>query len=127
MLYDALLVAALMMLASVPFIALRGGDAVEPGDPVLRIALVVVAWLFFAGFWSRSGRTLGMQAWRLQVETTDGENPGPGAATLRFFAAILALLPFGLGIWWQLWDRDGLAWHDRLSGTRLKYYPKSET
>ena len=88
---------------------------------------MVVAWLFFTGFWTRSGRTLGMQAWRLQIETMDGKRPGPGAATLRFFTAILSLLPFGLGFWWQLWDRDGLAWHDRLSETRLRYYPKSET
>jgi uncharacterized RDD family membrane protein YckC len=45
-------------------------------------------------------------------------------ASLRFFAAILSWLPAGLGFWWQLWDKDKLAWHDRLSGTRLRHYPK---
>jgi uncharacterized RDD family membrane protein YckC len=43
---------------------------------------------------------------------------------LRFLAAIVSWLPFGLGFWWQLWDRDGLTWHDRLSSTRLVHYPK---
>ena len=26
----------------------------------------------------------------------------------------------------QLWDKDNLTWHDRASGTRTNYYPKSE-
>jgi hypothetical protein len=31
----------------------------------------------------------------------------------------------GLGFIWQLWDEDHLTWHDRLSNTRLRYYPKN--
>jgi len=124
MLYDALLVLALLMAATLPFVAIRGGEPVEPGDPLYQLVMLVVAWAFFAGFWTRSGRTLGMQSWRLQIETTDGQRPHLGAATGRFLAAILSALPLGLGYWWQLIDRDGLAWHDRLSGTRLVYHPK---
>jgi uncharacterized RDD family membrane protein YckC len=124
MVYDGLLVIALMFLATMPFVAVRGGEPVEAGAVLYRIALVAVAWLFFTGFWTRSGRTLGMQSWRLQIETADGSRPGLSAATIRFFAALVSWLPFGLGFWWQLWDRDGLTWHDRMSGTRLVYYPK---
>jgi uncharacterized RDD family membrane protein YckC len=127
MLYDGLLVLALMILATIPFVAMQGGEPVEPGDPLYQVAMLLVAWAFFVGFWTRSGRTLGMQSWRLQVETADGNRPGIGAATLRFLGAILSWLPLGLGFWWQLVDRDGLAWHDRLSGTRLCYYPKETT
>ena len=127
MLYDGLLVIALMFLATLPFVALRGGEPVEVGATTYRIALLFVSWLFFTGFWTRSGRTLGLQSWRLQVETVDGGKPGIGAASLRFFAAILSLVPLGLGFWWQLWDKDELAWHDRLSGTRLRYYPKADS
>ena len=124
MLYDGLLVVALMMFATVPFVIVRGGESVEPGDPYYRLTMLIIAWLFFAGFWSRSGRTLGLQAWRLRIETPAGERPGFGAASLRFLAAIISWLPLGLGFWWQLWDNDSLSWHDRLSGTRLRYYPK---
>ncbi len=46
------------------------------------------------------------------------------AASGRFIVAIISWLPAGLGFWWQLWDRDKLTWHDRVSGTRLVYYPK---
>jgi len=125
-LYDSLLVLALLFMATVPFVALRHGEPVEPGDASYRLAMLVVAWIFFVGFWTRSGRTLGMQSWRLRIQTVQGDRPGVGAATLRFLAAILSWLPFGLGFWWQLWDKEGLAWHDRLSRTRLRYYPKPD-
>jgi uncharacterized RDD family membrane protein YckC len=32
-----------------------------------------------------------------------------------------------LGFLWQLVDKDKLTWHDRISGTRLVYYPKEKT
>lgn len=125
-LYDGLLVLALLFLGTLPFVALRGGEPVEPGEAPYQVTMIVIAWLFFIGFWTRSGRTLGMQSWRLQLETIDGERVSFGAATLRFFAAILSWLPLGLGFWWQLWDEENLTWHDRLSATRLRYYPKEE-
>ena len=128
MLYDALLVAALLFMATIPFIAIRGGEPVEASDNLIyRIVLLVVVFAFFVGFWSRSGRTLGMQSWRLQLESMDGSKPGLKSATIRFFAAIVSWLPLGLGFWWQLWDSEGLTWHDRLSSTRIRYYPKDET
>jgi uncharacterized RDD family membrane protein YckC len=124
-LYDSLLILALMFLATLPFVGTRGGEPVDPGFLPYQFTLVVVAWLFFAGFWSRSGRTLGMQAWRISVQDRNGNLPSFGAATLRFFAAILSWLPLGLGFVWQLWDKEGLTWHDRISGTRLIHHPKT--
>jgi len=122
--YDSFLVLALMFLGTLPFVAVRGGEPVDPGNTVYQLTLLLIAYLFFTGFWSLYGRTLGMQSWRLKIETADGSKPGFAAATLRFFAAIVSWLPAGLGFWWQLWDRDRLAWHDRISGTRLRHYPK---
>jgi uncharacterized RDD family membrane protein YckC len=125
MLYDALLVVALLFLATLPFVAIRGGEPVEAGESLLyRLVLVGVVFAFFVGFWSRSGRTLGMQSWGLQLETPDGRIPSATTASLRFFAALISLLPLGLGFFWQLWDKDALTWHDRISNTRLVYYPK---
>lgn len=126
MIYDGLLLLALLFFATIPFIAIRGGEPVEAGDNlVYRTTLGLVIFLFFTGFWSWSGRTLGMQSWRLRLETPDGGLPSFSAAVLRFFAAVLSWIPVGLGFLWQLWDKDGLTWHDRLSKTRLVYYPKS--
>lgn len=123
--YDALLVAALLFLTTIPFIALRGGEAVEIGDnAIYRAVLALVVYAFFVGFWTRPGRTLGMQSWGLQLETTDGQRPSIGRASVRFLAALLSWAPAGLGFLWQLWDPDHLTWHDRISGTRIVHYPK---
>lgn len=123
--YDTLLVIALMFLATLPFIAMREGEPVAAGDRAYQLTMFAVAYAFFAGFWWRAGRTLGMQSWGLSLERMDGRRPGLSRASLRFFAALISWLPGGLGFWWQLWDRDKLCWHDRLSGTRLSYQPKS--
>jgi len=123
--YDSLLVLALLFIVTIPFIAIRGGQPVEAGDSLLYpLCLAAIIFVFFTGFWSHSGRTLGMQSWGLRVETPNGEIPTFTVASFRFFAAILSWLPAGLGFIWQLWDKDQLTWHDRLSGTRLRYYPK---
>jgi len=125
MLYDSLLVTALLFLATIPFVAIRGGEAVEPGSsPAYTLGLVLVLYLFFVGFWTSRGRTLGMQSWGLQLEDTEGRIPGPLKASIRFAAATLSAAAFGLGFLWQLLDRDKLTWHDRLSGTRLVHYPR---
>ena len=127
MLYDALLVLALLFLATIPFIAVRGGEPVESGGNLFyQATLVLVVYLFFAGFWSRSGRTLGMQSWRLQLETREGQVPSFARASLRFLASLVSLLPLGLGFLWQLWDPQRLTWHDRISGTHIVYYPRKD-
>ena len=123
--YDMLLVAALLFLATIPFIALRAGEPVEAdSNRFYQLTLVVVIYTFFVGFWVRKGRTLGMQSWGLQIESRDGSMPTLAQASIRFVAAILSWLPLGLGFLWQLWDSDRLTWHDRLSGTRLVHYPR---
>ncbi len=126
-LYDGLLVIAIMFLATLPFIAIRGGEPVETGDNILyQLWLVFVVYVFFVGFWSAKGRTLGMQSWGLQLETPEGERVSVAAASIRYFAAILSWAVFGAGFLWQLVDRDKLTWHDRLSNTRLVHYPKDK-
>ena len=126
MTYDGLLVLALLFLGTLPFNAVRGGEAVEPGDAVLQFTLALIIYLFFVVFWVRYSRTLGMQSWGLRIETFDGGKPDTKQASIRLFASLLSWLPLGMGFWWQLFDRENLAWHDRLSGTRLRYYPRKK-
>jgi len=125
MLYDGLLVAALLIMATLPFIAVRGVKPVETGENhFYQLMLILVIYVFFVAFWTRSGRTLGMQSWRLQLEKFDGGGVSIGTATIRFFAALISWAPVGLGFLWQLWDKDNLTWHDRISKTRIIHYPK---
>ena len=126
MLYDGLLVTAVLMLATVPFVIERGGETVEPdGNFLYQLSMLIVMYLFFVYFWTRDGQTLGMRSWRMRLETPDGTAPSLSQASLRFVMAIVSLMPAGLGFLWQLWDKDKLTWHDRASGTRLRYYPKT--
>lgn len=125
-LYDALLVLAVLFLVTIPFIALRSGEAVESNDFLYQLSLLVVTYAFFVGFWTSKGRTLGMQSWGLQLEGADRRRASLGQATIRFFAAVLSWAAVGLGFLWQLWDKDKLTWHDRLSGTHLVHYPKKK-
>ena len=51
---------------------------------------------------------------------------GALALNLLLVVGLLALLAInGLGFFWQLWDAEQLTWHDRLSGTCLRHYPKT--
>ena len=130
MLYDTLLVLGLLFGASGVWLFLSrmisGNDTVEPGTLVYQLYLLLVLYGFFVGFWFRHGRTLGMQAWRLHLESNDGRKPTLTQCSVRFAVSIVSLLAFGLGFLWQLVDRDRLTWHDRASGTRLRWFPKDE-
>jgi uncharacterized RDD family membrane protein YckC len=125
MLYDSLLLVALWFLSAIPLLYLPPEARQLPG---MRLAIqfyfALVAFGFFGGFWVHGGQTLGMRAWRLQLVTERGRGIGWARALVRFLAAILSWLCLGLGFLWILADRQGLAWHDRLSKTRLVLLPR---
>jgi len=123
MIYDGLLILALLFLGTLPFLALNEGNSVDPDNVFYPLAMALIIFLFFTIYWSRYGRTLGMQSWGLRIETPAGDRPDFRHCCIRFFAALLSWLPFAAGFWWQLIDRDGCR-HDRLSGARLRHYPR---
>lgn len=124
-LYDSLLVAAVLFLSAVPVvIVLDGPPETALAKSLFRLYLATVVFVFFAGFWTHGGQTLGMRSWRLKLVRADGGPVGWLEALKRYLAAWLSLAPLGMGWWWMLLDRDKLTWHDRLSGTRLVLLPK---
>lgn len=128
MLYDGLLVLALLVLVTVPFYFAGGGGEADiyNDNPLHQAMWFAVPFIFFVSFWSTKGRTLGMQSWGLQLEDEHGRIPRVGRASVRFFAACVSFACLGLGFAWQLIDRERLTWHDRLSGTRLMHYPRQK-
>ncbi|RDE25006.1 RDD family protein [Motiliproteus coralliicola] len=122
MLYDSLLLAALWMVVGAVGVALNNGEAVK--GPVFNSALFLVTFLFFMIFWTRSGQTLGMLAWRIRIQTPEGQAISGLQALIRFFSAGLSLLCLGAGYWWMLFDKQGLTWHDRYSESRVVQLPK---
>jgi uncharacterized RDD family membrane protein YckC len=115
--YDTLLIAGLLVGFTLLVLLARGMRAIAPETPWLPASLLAIGVWFYAWFWTHGGQTLGMRAWRIRLVRRDGGAVTWGRALGRCAAAWLAALPAGLGYWWCLVDRDGLCWHDRLSGT----------
>jgi uncharacterized RDD family membrane protein YckC len=120
--YDTMLLAALLLVAAalvtLPLEMGLGYD-LDPTNPLYRIYLVLVSVAFFAWFWTHGGQTLGMRVWRLRVVRRDGQPLKLKDALLRYVAALLSWGVCGLGFIWILIDREHLAWHDRISKTKL--------
>ena len=128
MLYDLLIVVALAVIVTLLFFPFTG-KAITPGESgaverIYQAALLLVVVLFFCVFWTWRGQTLGMLAWRLRVERNDGAFLTWRDALLRLGGAWVSFAALGLGYFWIWIDRDGLAWHDRWSGTRVVVLPK---
>jgi uncharacterized RDD family membrane protein YckC len=129
MLYDLLLVIALFFVVTALFLPFTGGEAITPDrsvavERIYQSALLLVVVLFFCVFWTWRGQTVGMVAWRLRVERSDGTLLTWRDALLRLGGACVSLAALGLGYFWIWIDRDRLAWHDRWSGTRVIVTPK---
>jgi uncharacterized RDD family membrane protein YckC len=128
--YDGLLLAALWFIATALLLAISGGQLADPNRPswllhTLRASLLLVTFVFFAGFWTHGGQTLGMRAWRLKLISASGNPVDWKLALRRFAAAIPSLGALGLGLFWMLFDREHCALHDRLSGSRLVLLAKT--
>jgi uncharacterized RDD family membrane protein YckC len=107
---------------------------------------VAVVVLFFGYVWTRRGKTLGMLAWRLRIETESGSLPSWRDTVMRMLLALLpwlpalavltaadyleprrlllqigvALLPCGLLNYMFAWlDPQRRSWHDRFLRTRV--------
>jgi uncharacterized RDD family membrane protein YckC len=122
MLYDAIAVVALLMLAAALSLLVGFRETVAMRDPVFTLYLALVWFLYFGFCWHRGGLTLGMRAWRVRIATEAGELPGWGRCLARFLAAMLSAVPAGAGFLWSLFERRKRTWHDLLSGTRLVRY-----
>ena len=76
-----------------------------------------LAWVayFFVFFWTRSGQTLGMKAWRLRVQNLDGSLITKATAVKRLIPTLL-----GLGNLIVIFDRKNkLSLQDRLTKTEV--------
>lgn len=114
MLYETLVLGAVIFIAALIFIVLRNPQA--PGAmPFFQAYLLLVMLGYFSWFWTHGGQTVAMRAWRFRVERADGQPMNFMHACLRF--ALAWFLP--ISIVWAWFDRDKQFLHDRLARTRL--------
>lgn len=121
--YDALLLFALLFAATVPVLIATGGQAVGPNEPAYTAWLLAVSYVYLGWCWTRSGQTLGMRAWRIRVRTCEGRRLGWSRSFIRFIAAMVSIGAAGIGLIWVAFDRERLSLHDRLSATVLEIDP----
>jgi uncharacterized RDD family membrane protein YckC len=118
-LYDLLLLAAVVLIATFPYLAVFGDSTSGWRRHVLQLWVLGVTGAYFAWFWTHGGQTLPMKTWRLRVVRRDGAPVSLGRALHRYVLAALGFFALGLGFLWALVDRDRQFLHDRLAGTAL--------
>jgi uncharacterized RDD family membrane protein YckC len=129
--YDSFLIFGLMVVPLMILTGLRqhqiglqtGGvvhelPPIAPRPVMLAYMFCVIAGFYYY-FWRRNGQTLGMQAWRLRLDSSSGGRPSFRQCLGRLLVGAVSLLCVGLGYWWIWFDRERLAWHDRASNTRV--------
>jgi uncharacterized RDD family membrane protein YckC len=122
MIYDALLVLAILMTTIIVLVAVTGTSV----PPLLVMLLAgLESFAFFCYFWIFRGQTLGMLAWSMTIQTSDGYRLTFTRALLRYLAALVSIACCGLGYLWMFVDRDKLAWPDRFSDSVILHTPRN--
>lgn len=89
------------------------------------LAITLVTIVYFTFFWTLIGFTPGKAVLGLKVVRKQGGRTSFGRALLRFFAYWISAIPLFLGFLWVLWDPGRQAWHDKIAGTQVLYFPKN--
>ncbi len=117
--YELLILAAVVLIATFPFLAILGDATVGWKRHLLQAWVLSVVGAYLVGFWTRGGQTLAMKTWRIRLVRDDGGAVGTARAVHRYLLAVLGTAALGLGFLWALFDRDRQFLHDRLAGTAL--------
>lgn len=124
LLYDAFLLAALLIIYTFASLVFTGGHAIMQDTAgawyyVYCAGEFGVVGAYYILNWMRSGQTLGMRAWRLRAVGESGRLMSLRCAILRAIFGFFAWIPAALGVLWLYADPEHLALHDRLSNTRV--------
>lgn len=113
--YDLLLLIALLFIATTIAMLLNQGKAFEPGQalyPFYIIYLLIISFVFFGWFWTHGGQTLGMKTWKMRLQQKNGQALTWPLALIRFITAIISWSAAGIGFFWSLFHPQRRSWHD---------------
>ena len=90
-------------------------------NPILGMFLVFSsAWIFFAYFWIKGKKTLGMFVWKLEIKNlNENKKISIKQTFVRFCTNIFICAFCGLPLIQIYFRQDGLALNDILSGTKI--------
>lgn len=117
-LYDALLLLAIFMSATLALVIVLGRD-IAPNSWWFTLLLLALSYSYFTWSWVARGQTLGGRAWRIRVTRADGGALDWATASRRFAVAVPAVGLALLGLLWSRVDRERRGWHDLAADTRV--------
>jgi uncharacterized RDD family membrane protein YckC len=113
--YDMLLLLAILFIVSAIAIALNQGEAIGQRDAFYSLyvsSLVVMSFLYYGWFWTHGGQTLGMKTWKLRLVTSSATGLSWRTALLYFCVAGVSWALLGAGFLWALFNPERETWHD---------------
>jgi uncharacterized RDD family membrane protein YckC len=101
--YDGLLLLAVLFLGTLALLPFTGGEAITPQDSgaweyAYRGWVALLALGFFGASWTRRGQTLGMMSWKIRLLKDDGRLPGWRDVAIRLLSGAILLLCAVLGL-----------------------------
>lgn len=117
--YDALLLLAILFLATAIILPLNGGEAFTSKQFFFPLYVLAISFLYYGWFWTHGGQTLGMKTWKIRIATFDNKPLTWKLSFKRFLLALISWLIVGIGFFWILFNKKNQTWHDHLSQTAL--------
>ena len=125
MLYDAVILLGLLMVAAAIALPFGGAQKVAFHDFWFTLWLLFVCFIYLGVCWRHGGMTIGMRAWRLRLISDNEQLISWPRCLLRFTVGLVSLVAFGVGIFWALIDSKNRGWHDLAAHTLLIRTPRS--
>ena len=119
MVYEAVLLAALLLAATALFMGVGGDSSRPPMRTALQLYLMTLAGTYFVWSWTGGRRTLPMRTWRMRLVDRHGGPVGLRTALVRYVCALLGIGACAVGLVWSIVDPERQFLHDRIAGTRL--------
>jgi len=85
------------------------------------LSLLIFSIIYYIGFWSSDGQTMGNTVVGLKVVRTDGSRLSASRALLRYIGYIINAILFSIGFMWAAFDPKRQGWHDKLADTLVVY------
>lgn len=117
-LYDSLLVLAILIIMSIPFFSFNLEENFSL-KIIVQVYYYLITQYFFVWFWVNNEGTLGMKTWKIKIVCEDGNKISYKEAIIRFNTAILSFIFFGLGFLISFLRKDKKCLHDFISKTVL--------
>ena len=121
--YDLLSISVLVYFASFLPIILSG-TSIQAGNIELQLFIIMIA-VFYFFYCFKKGRTFGMQAWRLELQSENGGKISDYQILIRMIGGTFSFLFFGIGYLFILFNQRKRSLHDIASKTYLRQTPLS--